>query len=133
LWQTGPPKKASKKKTNVCEWLKFKKKSIKQENKKKVQNKFTCGPNSDSLNHSDESDLDIDPGLLEPNSNDATCIFCDVMFSNDKKGQLWIQCLMCHLWAHTEYAGALHLWFLQIRLIIMTRLTKEIKFQRLKE
>lgn len=82
-----------------------KRKSIKQENKNKVNKNLTCGSNDDYLNISDEPDLDIEPGHIEPDLNDAICIFCDVMFSNDKKGELWIQCLVCHLWAHNECAG----------------------------
>lgn len=53
-----------------------------------------------------ESDLDMDePGQLRPESEDATCIFCDTKFSEDCKGELWIQCFMCKLWAHGECAG----------------------------
>ena len=44
------------------------------------------------------------PGQKKPDDLDATCIFCEVRFSEDRKGELWVQCLMCNLWCHV--AGA---------------------------
>lgn len=55
-----------------------------------------------------DEDLDLDdmPGQKKPNNSDAACIFCDSKFSEDRKGELWIQCLMCNLWCHVDCAGA---------------------------
>lgn len=72
-------------------------------NLKKKPNK-TGDTSGDVLNISDNSDLDIEPGHLAPNSEDAACSFCDMRFSVDKRRELWIQCLTCQLWAHTECA-----------------------------
>ncbi|KAF5273028.1 hypothetical protein FQR65_LT04770 [Abscondita terminalis] len=46
------------------------------------------------------------PGQLEPNENDAQCMFCNSAFSADQKGELWVHCLMCSMWTHNECAGA---------------------------
>lgn len=37
--------------------------------------------------------------------DDAACIFCVSLFSNDCCGEKWIRCIMCMEWAHGEYAG----------------------------
>lgn len=49
----------------------------------------------------DDSDNDLEdmPRRLKPNEDDAHCMFCDSAFSADKKGELWVQCLM---WAHNK-------------------------------
>lgn len=53
------------------------------------------------------SELEIIPGITpSQNHEDAECIFCSGKFSEDSSGELWIMCLMCNLWAHTECAGA---------------------------
>ena len=54
----------------------------------------------------DMSDLDIPVGKTKPDDTDAACIFCKRLFSYDNKGELWIMCVMCQMWAHEECAGA---------------------------
>lgn len=66
---------------------------------------------SDNLNEDlklDDSDNDLDlvPGHSNPDDTDAECIFCGEKFSTSQRGELWIQCLMCSMWAHNECAGA---------------------------
>lgn len=41
-----------------------------------------------------------------PVSDDAACIFCEQLYSEDNTGQVWVQCLSCEQWAHSECAGA---------------------------
>lgn len=54
-----------------------------------------------------DSDVDLPIGKKRPEGDDdTTCIFCDRKFSDDRKGELWVQCLMCSLWAHVDCAGA---------------------------
>ncbi|XP_025159901.1 uncharacterized protein LOC112589731 [Harpegnathos saltator] len=54
-----------------------------------------------------DSDVDLPIGKKRPESDDdTTCIFCDRKFSDDRKGKLRVQCLMCSLWAHVDCAGA---------------------------
>ncbi|CAH1983820.1 unnamed protein product [Acanthoscelides obtectus] len=54
----------------------------------------------------DDLDLDDLPGQKEPDDLDAECIFCESKFSEDRKGELWVQCLMCNMWCHVDCAGA---------------------------
>jgi hypothetical protein len=81
------------------------KKSINQRHQNNAGYISITSDSTDILNISGSSDLDVDPGQLVPDSNDAICMFCNGMFSNDKRGELWIQCLMCNMWAHTKCAG----------------------------
>lgn len=57
-----------------------------------------------------DSDEDFDPfidnGKQQPDTEDASCLFCDSKFSADSRGELWVQCVICCLWAHNECAGA---------------------------
>ncbi|XP_063216887.1 uncharacterized protein LOC134527855 isoform X1 [Bacillus rossius redtenbacheri] len=51
------------------------------------------------------SELDFIP-TSTPDSGDAECIFCQGMFSQDSRGEVWVRCLSCSLWAHNDCAGA---------------------------
>ncbi|KAJ8969834.1 hypothetical protein NQ317_001006 [Molorchus minor] len=43
--------------------------------------------------------------VKEPNSkDDAICVFCDGKFFEDIRGELWVQCIMCEMWAHCNCA-----------------------------
>lgn len=55
-----------------------------------------------------DSDDDCFPqlGQSPPNSQDAVCMFCDRKYSDDCRGELWIQCLVCDMWAHIDCAGS---------------------------
>nr|CAI5869873.1 unnamed protein product [Callosobruchus analis] len=55
-----------------------------------------------------DEDLDADniPGQKNPDDSDAECLFCERKFSEDRRSELWVQCLMCDLWRHVECAGA---------------------------
>ncbi|KAK9873724.1 hypothetical protein WA026_002081 [Henosepilachna vigintioctopunctata] len=37
-------------------------------------------------------------------SSDTSCIFSGMSYSSDRRGEEWIQCLSCNLWAHTACA-----------------------------
>ncbi|CAH1973719.1 unnamed protein product [Acanthoscelides obtectus] len=72
-------------------------------------------PSSSSSSDSDEDvlpssgdDSDVDESLqgAVSENNDATCIFCDRRFSDDRKGEIWVQCQSCAMWAHNECSGA---------------------------
>lgn len=39
------------------------------------------------------------------NFSDAKCLYCDSLYSMDNRGESWIQCLCCKLWAHEECSG----------------------------
>lgn len=53
----------------------------------------------------DEVDID-DIGQIVPDDKDAACLFCDGRFSEDHRGELWVRCLMCNMWAHEQCSGA---------------------------
>lgn len=71
-----------------------KKKQVKRKltfvnNLNSITNQNKTGDTSGDYLNDDNSDLDVEPGHLAPDSEDASCI----------------QCLTCQLWAHTECAG----------------------------
>nr|CAD7398609.1 unnamed protein product [Timema cristinae] len=77
----------------------------------KARPKATNPTRDDSSNdesfHSDVSSvMDYMPPGKEPDNKDTECIFCDGKFSEDSKGEIWIQCLSCSLWAHLDCTGA---------------------------
>ncbi|XP_063220279.1 uncharacterized protein LOC134529776 [Bacillus rossius redtenbacheri] len=41
----------------------------------------------------------------KPGDDNAACIFCDGLFSDDVRGEVWIQCYNCEDWAHSDCAG----------------------------
>ncbi|GBM97283.1 hypothetical protein AVEN_128814-1 [Araneus ventricosus] len=49
--------------------------------------------------------LDINDGD-KPDSSEATCVFCDGKFCEDTRGEGWVKCVMCQMWAHLDCAGA---------------------------
>ncbi|KAF2883883.1 hypothetical protein ILUMI_22268 [Ignelater luminosus] len=53
-------------------------------------------------NSSDDEDVFPEKGNLD---RDAYCIFCDIKFSENTHGEMWVMCLMCSNWAHEECAG----------------------------
>lgn len=91
-----------------------KKKSQKQEqsrHKVKRPKNAVSSDESEDLDQDvklDDSDNDLEnmPGQLKPNENDAQCMFCENAFSADHRGELWVQCFMCSMWAHNDCAGA---------------------------
>ncbi|KAJ8869313.1 hypothetical protein PR048_030887 [Dryococelus australis] len=62
---------------------------------------------------SDESDevFNIVSDSCGEEDNDAECLFCGCVFSDDKHGEQWIQCTVCYRWAH-EHCGSTDLHFL---------------------
>ncbi|KAK4874660.1 hypothetical protein RN001_014020 [Aquatica leii] len=53
-----------------------------------------------------DDDMDIDNiGQIVPEDKDAICLFCDDRFSVDHRGELWVCCLMCNMWAHEQCSG----------------------------
>ncbi|GBL96837.1 hypothetical protein AVEN_118957-1, partial [Araneus ventricosus] len=57
------------------------------------------------MDSDDDVNLDINDGD-KPDSRKATCIFCDGKFSEDTRGEEWVKCVMCQMWAHLDCAGA---------------------------
>lgn len=55
-----------------------------------------------------DENLNIDDMLEQKklDVSDGDCLFCNREFSEDRKGELWIQCLICNLWYHVDCTGA---------------------------
>ena len=60
---------------------------------------------SDIVQLNDSSDEDVDSLHPQPEYATVECIFCGRKFSEDVKGEIWVQCLQCKMWAHEECAG----------------------------
>lgn len=46
-----------------------------------------------------------DPFYDDNDDDDASCIYCTELYSKSRSKEVWIRCLSCKLWAHTECAG----------------------------
>ncbi|GBN59649.1 hypothetical protein AVEN_92138-1 [Araneus ventricosus] len=81
--------------------------------KKKIRPTKRYDSSSDSSDYYDpplvDSDDDINMDINdedEPDSIEATCIFCNRKFSEDTRGEVWIKYVMYQMWAHLDCAGA---------------------------
>ncbi|GBO36452.1 hypothetical protein AVEN_183334-1 [Araneus ventricosus] len=71
-----------------------------------IKKRVTTHYHDPSLVDSDDDiNLDINDGD-KPDSREATCIFYDGKFSEDTRGEVWVKCVMCQMWAHLDCAGA---------------------------
>lgn len=70
------------------------------------QNEESDESDHPSVASSISSTLEVPPGTRPSQDDDATCMFCDIKFSSDTRGELWVQCVMCSLWGHVDCAGA---------------------------
>lgn len=73
--------------------------------RKKARKEMVEDISSDDLNESipslnDSTDVEEFPNMSDRPKVDAECIFCSGRFTADVKGEIWIQCLRCNLWAH---------------------------------
>lgn len=66
----------------------------------KKQESSSSSEEDEELVLDDDSDMDCD---IE--EEDAECIFCSGLFSEDNAGEQWNQCSKCFKWAHSEYAN----------------------------
>ena len=81
-------------------------KKIKLE-KKHSKKLFTTESSSDdeSFHSVVSSELDFVPSTTLDDT-DADCLFCNGKFSEDARGEVWVKCLSCSMWAHLDCAGA---------------------------
>lgn len=94
------PKKdiGQKGKQNVTKRLKFNKGT---KNKNQPVETDTSSENEEEFSPDDESEPSPDRTLQE----DAKCIYCSGFFSEDARGEKWIQCVYCKFWAHEDCSG----------------------------
>lgn len=85
-----------------------KKGSIKKRLSFKGKSKTESSSSEDNISiSSGSSDLEAALGdIPTPVEEDAECLFCGRKFSEDSKGENWIMCIMCSMWAHVECTGA---------------------------
>lgn len=79
-----------------------------QKNKRKKKPMLESESSSDKDTISLSSDYSDDkPSVLQLNDSnaDAECMYCSGLFSDDKKGEEWIQCIACRQWCHVECSG----------------------------
>lgn len=108
----NPEKKSVKKRLDL-DFEKKKKKGkdlVKNKSKGNAQEKVDSSSSEDcddvSIVDDNISEFDFPVGVKKPKQDDAACMFCQRLFSDDHKGELWVMCVMCKLWAHNECAGA---------------------------
>lgn len=88
-----------------------KNRSLKASISRKKQNQNEASSSSseseeDFVPADDDSDYNEFPDSQTPQDTaDVHCIFCDALFAEDNQGEIWIQCIMCNMWAHNECAG----------------------------
>ena len=42
---------------------------------------------------------------MDRDEEDAECLYCANLYSQDTRGELWIRCNMCFRWCHEECTG----------------------------
>ena len=61
---------------------------------------------SDKSFHSDVlPEIDFMYSTKESENKDAECIFCNGKFSEDERGDIWINYFGCSLWGHLDFTG----------------------------
>lgn len=79
----------------------------KQQKRKIVHSSSSEDSHSLELQDSSDDDNAKQTSSKEP-ENEAVCMFCDGNFSDDHRGQIWVQCILCHSWAHEDCSGAVN-------------------------
>lgn len=82
-------------------------KSGKRKRKQKSEDIETDSESNTSLNISNSSE-ELAPEFhlnRKPEEQDTVCFFCDGKFSEDARGEQWVQCLTCESWVHCDCAG----------------------------
>lgn len=64
----------------------------------------------------DESVINFDVGVSNPGNDDAVCLFCDGTFIEDNRVELWVQCMLCELWAHIVVVRGVKQMFIYVNL-----------------
>ena len=86
--------------------------SLKTSTKNKRKSKPRGAPPSRSANSSSSSNVsfhdssDEEMSIREDPDENVECIFCRQKFLDSQKGEMWVQCVVCGMWAHEECGGA---------------------------
>lgn len=88
-----------------CSGVQMKKTKIILKKKTRIQDS-SSESESLSLNDNSSKDDDIENiGSDTPEKDDVTCFYCEENFSDDRKGEKWIQCISCLQWCHIDCSG----------------------------
>nr|CAD7194938.1 unnamed protein product [Timema douglasi] len=81
-------------------------KELKVPKKKMVSRKLLTSSSSDSEDEDIiyNDDLADDCHLFSDEENDAECLYCTGLYSEDHNGEDWVRCTACFRWSHTNCA-----------------------------
>ncbi|XP_055903963.1 tigger transposable element-derived protein 6-like [Eupeodes corollae] len=103
------PKAERERKTKLCLDKKKVLKNLKLREKKINRKEVSSSSESEEDFVPDESS-DASPD--RSNQEDAKCIYCCSLFSDDKGGEEWVQCVVCTIWAHEDCSGNENKYFI---------------------
>ncbi|KAJ3654946.1 hypothetical protein Zmor_014096 [Zophobas morio] len=63
-----------------------------------------CSSSSSNVSFHDSSDEEM--SIREDPDENVECIFCKQKFLDSQKGEMWVECVVCGMWAHEECGGA---------------------------
>ncbi|XP_067642531.1 uncharacterized protein [Eurosta solidaginis] len=72
--------------------------------KRKKTNSSSSSDLDDSYSVRDESDEFLEFANAAE-KEDAKCLYCSTFYSEDRPGEIWVQCVSCNNWSHEECAG----------------------------
>ncbi|XP_018798152.1 PREDICTED: uncharacterized protein LOC108974643 isoform X1 [Bactrocera latifrons] len=73
--------------------------------KRKKTNSSSSSDLDDNYSVRDESDGEILEFVNAGEKEDAKCLYCSTFYSEDRPGEIWVQCVSCKNWSHDECAG----------------------------
>ncbi|KAL0867828.1 hypothetical protein ABMA27_008529 [Loxostege sticticalis] len=102
---TVEKKDKNKAKTKTKTETKTKTKTKTATKRKILQEEYTDS-DSNSTFISDKSEEELSyASVKQPTGDDCECMFCNIKYGEDRKGEEWVQCFMCECWVHSECAG----------------------------
>ncbi|KAF5299759.1 hypothetical protein FQA39_LY11429 [Lamprigera yunnana] len=60
----------------------------------------------DMGSNASDNDIEDTDDDVDENEEDAECLYCNGLFSQDTRGDKWIRCSLCFRWCHEECAGS---------------------------
>lgn len=79
-----------------------------KEEKKRRGNVRQCRRNVFELSSTKQIEIEgeeEDPFAAEDDEEDVACLYCNDLFKNSRSREVWISCIKCKMWAHSECAG----------------------------
>nr|CAH7729978.1 unnamed protein product [Callosobruchus chinensis] len=76
--------------------------------KRKILYEESTDSDSDATFVSDTSKEEVPSrgiSTRRPSTEDSECFYCNGKFTEDQKGEEWVQCFVCENWVHSECAG----------------------------